>query len=164
MTKNNHGGKREGAGRKPTGTTKKVSITLADETWEQIEQAKQDKNISQSSLFRTIIESHYKPADDERSIMWWELVRKNIFEGYVEIKKSVLHDCIEYRRYSKELANEVWERCINSSKEYSKPRVSYLLEAFRFEGKRLLMDKNFESMEEQIIFSVIEYVRTNRIK
>jgi hypothetical protein len=35
-----HGGKREGAGRKSLGTTKKVSITLPDEIWLQIEEAK----------------------------------------------------------------------------------------------------------------------------
>ena len=37
VTKFNHGGKREGAGRKKQGTTKKVSLTLSDELWAEIE-------------------------------------------------------------------------------------------------------------------------------
>lgn len=46
-------------------------------------------------------------------------------------------------------------------KAYSKPRVFYLLEAFGFEQKRLLLDNNFETLEEQIIFSIIDFVRSN---
>jgi hypothetical protein len=96
--------------------------------------------------------------------MWWELIRKNIFEGFIEIKKTLLHNCIEHRRYSKDLEKEVWERCVDNSKEYKKPRSSYFLEAFKFEGQRLLLAKDFESLEEQIVFSIIEHVRINKIK
>ncbi|HDX9577664.1 TPA: CopG family transcriptional regulator [Bacillus pseudomycoides] len=38
--KNDHGGKREGAGRPSLGITKKVSITLSKEDWERIEASK----------------------------------------------------------------------------------------------------------------------------
>ncbi len=48
---------------------------------------------------------------------------------------------------------------IANSRAYKKPRIFYLLEAFGFEGKRLLLDKNFEDLEEQVIFAIIEYVR-----
>lgn len=41
-----HGGKREGAGRPSLGTTKKVSITLPDEVWEQIEKSRNGKPLS----------------------------------------------------------------------------------------------------------------------
>jgi len=34
-----------------------------------------------------------------------------------------------------------------------------MVESFKFEGQRLLIDKNFESLEEQIVFAIIEYVR-----
>ena len=36
----NHGGYREGAGRPSIGTTKKLSVTLPDEVWKQIEKNK----------------------------------------------------------------------------------------------------------------------------
>ena len=103
-----------------------------------------------------------KARERIRAEMWNELVNKNIWEGYVEIKKSRISECIQHRHYSKELAETVWQRCVANSQAYSKPRVSYLLEAFGFEGKRLLLDKNFESLEEQVIFSIIEHVRVSK--
>lgn len=48
-----HGGKREGAGRPSLGTTKKVSITLPDQIWKQIEEAKGDR--SMSAFLREVI-------------------------------------------------------------------------------------------------------------
>jgi hypothetical protein len=90
-----------------------------------------------------------------RADMWRELVNKNIWEGYVELKKTRIHECIMHRRYSKQLEEEVWQRCVANSRAYKKPRVSYLLEAFGFEGRRLLLDHNFSSLEEQVIFSII---------
>lgn len=50
---NGHGGKREGAGRPSLGTTKKVSITLPDEVWQQIEETKGER--SMSAFLRDII-------------------------------------------------------------------------------------------------------------
>jgi hypothetical protein len=162
MTAAKHGGKRDGAGRKATGITKKVSITLTGETWDKLDQEKQEKQINQSAILRSIIEDHFKPVNDERAVMWWELVRKNILEGFIEVRKSALKECNHYRKYSADLEKEIWQRCTENSRAYSKPRISYLLEAFYFEGQRLLLDKNFESLEEQILFAVIEYVRNNR--
>lgn len=98
-----------------------------------------------------------------RAEMWIELVGKNIFEGFVEIKKSSVRDCIHHKKYSKELETEVWQRCLENSREYRNPRVFYLLDAFKFEGKRLMLDKSFESLEEQVMFPIIEYVRAKRI-
>jgi len=95
-----------------------------------------------------------------RAKMWMDLANKNIWEGHVELKKTQIHECIQHRHYSKELEAKVWQRCIANSRAYKKPRVFYLLEAFGFEGKRLLLEKNFESLEEQVIFSIIEHVRT----
>jgi len=99
--------------------------------------------------------------EQTRAKMWRELARKNIWEGYVELKKTRIRECIEHRRYSKKLEMEVWQRCVANSRAYSKPRVSYLLEAFSFEGKRLLLDQNFADLEEQVIFAIIEHVRIN---
>lgn len=47
------GGKRDGAGRPSLGVTKKVSITLPEEIWEQLEQSKGDQ--SMSAFLREII-------------------------------------------------------------------------------------------------------------
>ena len=102
--------------------------------------------------------------DQIRTEMWMELAKKNIFEGSVEIKKSLVRECIQHRRYSKELEEKIWQQCIENSREYSKPRVFYLLEAFRFNGQRLLLDKDFEALDEQIVFSIIEYVRKIQLR
>jgi hypothetical protein len=99
-----------------------------------------------------------------RAKMWIELVRKNIFEGFVEIKKSSVRDCIHHKKFSNDLETEVWQRCLENSREYRKPRIFYLLDAFKFEGQRLILDKNFESLEEQVVFPIIEYVQTNRTR
>ncbi|KZN99249.1 hypothetical protein A4244_19425 [Bacillus badius] len=48
-----HGGKREGAGRPSLGTTKKVSITLPDQVWEEIYQRKGKKPLS--AFFRELV-------------------------------------------------------------------------------------------------------------
>ncbi|WP_221568705.1 hypothetical protein [Alkalihalobacillus sp. TS-13] len=94
-----------------------------------------------------------------RAEMWIELANKNIWEGHVELKKTRIHECIQHRYYSKELEAVVWQRCVANSRAYKKPRIFYLLEAFGFEGKRLLFDKNFEDLEEQVVFALIEHVR-----
>ncbi|GAB6926225.1 hypothetical protein JCM10914A_02080 [Paenibacillus sp. JCM 10914] len=58
------GGHREGAGRKGIGVTKKVSLTLTAEIWEEIDRECEKGEISRSALFRTIIESHYYNEKD----------------------------------------------------------------------------------------------------
>lgn len=52
------GGYREGAGRPSLGRTRKVSITLPDELWEQIEEAKGDEALS-AFLRKIIIEGNW---------------------------------------------------------------------------------------------------------
>ena len=115
--KTTHGGKRMGAGRKPIGISKTLSLTLDEETWEQIDQDKQEQNKSQSAILRSIIEDHYKPVEkaDDRSTIWWELMRKNIFESYVEIKESQVKECTEHWKHSNEFKREVWQRCKDNS-------------------------------------------------
>ncbi|RIW27288.1 CopG family transcriptional regulator [Bacillus salacetis] len=53
MKANSHGGRREGAGRPSLGTTRKVSITLPDEVWEEIEKEKGDQTMS--AYLRSVI-------------------------------------------------------------------------------------------------------------
>ncbi|MFE4525770.1 hypothetical protein ACFRCQ_27400 [Cytobacillus firmus] len=97
-----------------------------------------------------------------REEMWYEITSKNIWEGFVEIKKTMLKEAKKHAKYSDELMKEVWQRCVENSKMYSKPRVSYLLEAFSFEGERILLDQNYADLEEQVIFAIVEYVKKTR--
>lgn len=59
------GGLREGAGRKSTGITKKVSLTLSEDVWQDIEQACEEQNASRSQVFRNIIEGHFVKESKE---------------------------------------------------------------------------------------------------
>ena len=113
--------------------------------------------LSESSNITNFVKEEIE--QNARAKMWWELVRKNIFEGYIEIKKNRINECIQHRKYSKELAEKVWLRCIENSKSYKKPRISYLLEAFLFESQRIMLDENFANREERTLFAIIEYVR-----
>jgi Zn-dependent M32 family carboxypeptidase len=58
-----HGGKREGAGRPSLGTTKKVSLTLADEIWDKLAEYQDRSPIlnKQSAVLRSLIERHFEP-------------------------------------------------------------------------------------------------------
>lgn len=103
--------------------------------------------------------SHTFEIEQVRAEMWYEITRKNIWEGFIIINKTLIREAAEHRGYSYDLMNEVWERCIANSSAYKQPRVSYLLNAFSFEGKRLLMDSNFASKEEQIIYAILEHVK-----
>lgn len=101
-------------------------------------------------------------ALDEEAIrakMWFEVTSKNIWEGYVQVKKVLLKQATEHRQYSPALVDTVWERCVANSSAYKQPRVNYLLDACSFEGQRLKLDTNFTSKEEQIIYAIFEYVK-----
>ncbi|PNU07779.1 CopG family transcriptional regulator [Bacillus cereus] len=50
------GGKREGAGRKGFGITKKVSVTLPSEVWIEIEELCEKGNLNQSKVLRELIQ------------------------------------------------------------------------------------------------------------
>lgn len=98
-----------------------------------------------------------------REQMWWELVRKNIFEGYIEVRKTNVRACIEHRGYSKTLESFIWEEILKNDRGYRTPRIPYLLEAFLFDSKRLLKDESYNQLEDQILFSLIEYVRKQNL-
>src|SRR3954466_3923115 len=78
----------------------------------------------------TIVEKEVK--ERIRADMWIQIANKNLWEGYGGRKKPRRPDCIQLRRYSKELESEVWKRCVSNSPAYKKPRIFYLLEAFGF--------------------------------
>lgn len=51
-------------GRPSIGVTKKVSLTLSEDLWNEIEKIKTGEKISQSELLRTIIESHFNKQNE----------------------------------------------------------------------------------------------------
>lgn len=53
------GGPREGAGRKAIGETKKISLTLSKEAWQEIENQCSELDKSRSELLREILEAHF---------------------------------------------------------------------------------------------------------
>lgn len=56
LIRNKRGGKREGAGRKGFGVTKKVSVTLPSEVWGEIEELCEKGNLNQSKVLRELIQ------------------------------------------------------------------------------------------------------------
>ena len=59
----NRGGTRKGAGRKPIGTTRKISLTLPQECWEEIDRYCARGDYSVSEVLRSIIEDNLHNAD-----------------------------------------------------------------------------------------------------
>jgi hypothetical protein len=57
------GGARAGAGRKPIGVTRKISLTLPVECWEEIDRCCGKGNYSVSEVLRSIIEDNLHNAD-----------------------------------------------------------------------------------------------------
>lgn len=53
------GGLREGAGRKSIGVTKKVSLTLTEEMWEQFDKHCAELELSKSEAIRTMMEQYF---------------------------------------------------------------------------------------------------------
>lgn len=99
-----------------------------------------------------------------REQMWYQIVHRNIFEGFIDIKKSRLKDCIEHKRYSKDFFTYCWDQLSQKNQGSAIPRVPYLLDAFLYDSKRIKMDNNYELLEEQVIFALIEYLRVKKLK
>lgn len=53
-----HGGKREGSGRKAIGITRKISLTLDDDTWEYIDGIK-ERGFSYSEIIRNLLDAYF---------------------------------------------------------------------------------------------------------
>jgi len=99
-----------------------------------------------------------------REQMWYEIVHRNIFEGLVEIKKSRLKECIDCKHYSKDFFSYCWNQLNQKHLGCIVPRVPYLLDSFLYDSQKIKMDDNYEMLEEQVIFALIEYLRVQKIK
>ncbi|RFA31753.1 hypothetical protein CAI16_20015 [Virgibacillus dokdonensis] len=94
--------------------------------------------VTNEKLKETLIEQQ------ARELMWWELVRQNIFEGFIDIKKTRMYECVEHADHSKKFAHEVWDEVKEHKRGASKPRIPYLLDAFLYDGERVLMEKTMK--------------------
>ena len=91
--------------------------------------------------------------------MWNRVAGRCLWEGHLEITRTMIRNAIEHRGHSKEFGQFVWERCLKDSAPRKKPRVLYLVDAFLFEGERVPFDQGFDLKEEQIMHALIEHVR-----
>ena|SRR5690625_231728 len=124
--------------------------------------------IKESDLFdfiHTRIPNNKTGLDKEtiRAEMWWELANKYIFEDFIEPKKKQVQHCMEHLRMSKDFEKYVWKRISDQKLGYRTPRIPYLLDAFFFEGKRILLDDNYGVLEDQILFALIEVLRKEKV-
>ena len=113
-------------------------------------------------LFNATSDVKEMNEDEIRAAMWWEIVRKNIFEDFINVKKHRVRECIEHDRHSKKFEGYVWEEVIKNKGGYATPRVPYLLDAFLFGRERIPMDQNYDNVEDKILFALIEHLRKKR--
>ncbi|CDO05227.1 Helix-turn-helix domain protein [Oceanobacillus picturae] len=131
-----------------------------EDLWRFIQsQLPEDINLNQNTT-NVVKESENK--ESVRAEMWWEIVSQNVFQGFVDVKKKQIWECIEHNGHSKEFGEYVWAELQDIS-WYAQPRIPYLLDACLFDGKRIKLDDTYGSLEEQIFFPVIEEIRKKRI-
>lgn len=116
-----------------------------------------DQRLPEQSVHTTIVVT----KETIREQMWYEIVQRNIFEGYVDIKKSRLKDCIEHKGYSNAFFTYCWEQLTQKNGGL---RIPYLLDAFLYDSKRIKMDHYYELLEERVLFALIEYLRVQKVK
>ena len=88
------------------------------------------------------------------------LAANNIWEGRFVFKKKFIGDCLDHKRIENPaLRAYILKRILEHKRGYATPGVVYLLDAFNFEGNRLTFHSDFSGRDEQIVFSVIEYLR-----
>ncbi|EOO12677.1 MULTISPECIES: hypothetical protein [Bacillus cereus group] len=103
---NNRGGKREGAGRKAIGVTRKVSLTLPTELWSEIEFLCEYDGGSQSKVIRKMLETQIPKTQMVRDIK--ELQNANIGanitsdEDAVDFYVKLVHEIFMQKKHKDE--------------------------------------------------------------
>lgn len=101
---NSHGGRRVGAGRPSLGTTKKVSLTLPDEIWEEIERQMETKEESRSAILRTLIANRFEKeimlVPIEKDLLEQiQSLSENTNEMYEEMEpETIVHNILNAER------------------------------------------------------------------
>lgn len=98
-----------------------------------------------------------------RAEMWGEIVNKHIFENFIEPKRKQVKACIEHLGLSKDFEQYAWKRVSKHTRGHRAPRIPYLLDAFLFEGKRIRFNENYEALEEQILYALVEHLRQEKV-
>ncbi|HLQ98771.1 MAG TPA: hypothetical protein VK102_00220 [Sphingobacterium sp.] len=98
-----------------------------------------------------------------RAEMWHELTSKFIFEGMVEPKKKQIKECIAHLGFSKDFEQYAWQRISEHTLGYRTPRIPYLLEALMFEGERIRLDEKYETLEEKVLYALLEHLRLEKV-
>lgn len=89
-----------------------------------------------------------------------QLAARNIWEGRFVFKKKWVQECLDHRRMeNRDTRAYILGRILGHRGAYATPGVVYLVDTFDFDGERLVFDDDFGSLEEQITFPLIEYLR-----
>ena len=93
--------------------------------------------------------------------MWQQITSLNIWQGRFEFKKRFVEECILHLRIeNREVHQYIMDSMLSHKKGYSKPGVLYLLDKCQFDGHILDFALQYGGIDEQITFSVIDYLRT----
>lgn len=92
--------------------------------------------------------------------MWKQITGLNIWQGRFEFKKRFVEECILHLRIeNRELRQYITNSMLGHKKGYAKPGVLYLLDKFQYNGHILDFATQYGGIDEQIIFSTIDYLR-----
>lgn len=98
--------------------------------------------------------------EEGRQALLDQLAARNIWEGRFVFKKKWVNECLDHRRIdNRDTRAYILARILGHRGAYATPGVVYLVDMFHFDGERLAFDSDFGSLEEQITFSLIEYLR-----
>lgn len=133
-----------------------LSERLPDSIQEKVERTTTTVVISEAEKERL--------REEGRNEILKRLAAKHIWEGRFVFKKKWVNECMDHRRIAnKSTRSYILSRIMQHKKGYAAPGVLYLLDNFSFEGERLKMDMNFSTLDEQIVFTLIEYLRKEYI-
>ena len=93
--------------------------------------------------------------------MWHQITSLNIWQGRFEFKKRFVDECILHLRIeNREVYQYILDSMFSHKNGYAKPGVLYLLDKCKFDGHILDFARQYGGIDEQITFSVIDYLRT----
>jgi len=99
--------------------------------------------------------------EDGRLEMWKQVTGLNIWQGRFEFKERFVKECILHLRIeNRDLRQYIIDSMLSHKKGYAKPGVLYLLDKCRFDNHILDFARQYGGIDEQITFSVIDYLRT----
>ena len=133
---------------------------LASFLKERLPENKESKSADNTTIIVLSEAEQEQLREEGRQEILRRLAANNIWEGRFVFKKKLITDCLDHRRLENlSLRTYILNRMLEHKRGYTTPGVVYLLDTFNFEGNRLNFDSDFNGREEQIVFSLIEYLR-----